>query len=56
MGFEIPIQRIEGKFKFNQNLSRVNRAGVVAALEHSRNQMDREVVAIMQGHLEVSAS
>ena len=32
IGFEVPIERIEGKFKLNQNRSSEDRAGVIAAL------------------------
>jgi transcriptional regulator len=32
VGFEIPIERIEGKFKLSQNRSTEDRAGVIAAL------------------------
>jgi transcriptional regulator len=35
VGFEIEIERLEAKFKFNQNRSLSDQAGVVAALERS---------------------
>lgn len=52
VGLEIPIRRLEGKFKFNQNRSREDQAGVVAALERSGDQLDRETAAIMRENLE----
>ena len=33
VGFELPVERIEGKFKLSQNRSDADRAGVVTALE-----------------------
>lgn len=51
VGFRIPIDRIEGKFKFNQNRSRSDQAGVVAALEGSEDPSRRGVAAIMRENL-----
>lgn len=56
VGFEIPIQRIEGKFKFNQNRSREDRASVVAALEQSSDPTAAEVAQTMRRHLNDSAT
>lgn len=56
VGFEIPVRRIEGKFKFNQNRSREDRAGVVAALERMDDPVAQEVAAIMRRRLERTAS
>ncbi|MBV9761523.1 MAG: FMN-binding negative transcriptional regulator [Acidobacteriaceae bacterium] len=47
-GFEIPITKIEGKFKLNQNRSAADRKGVVEALEESDDAMQREVAALMR--------
>ncbi len=52
VGFEIPIDRIEGKFKFNQNRSREDQAGVAEALERSDDPVGRAVAAIMRANLE----
>lgn len=46
-GFEIPIEKIEGKFKFNQNLSEGDREGVIAKLKDSDDSMERGVAQIM---------
>ena len=43
VGFEIPITRIEGKFKLSQNRIAADRAGVIAALQKSSDQAEREV-------------
>lgn len=51
VGFEIPILRIEGKMKFNQNRSREDQEGVIRALEASPDTTDRAVVEIMRGNL-----
>ncbi len=51
VGFEIPIARIDGKFKFNQNLPAADREGVVRALEKSADQIQRAVAAIMRRNL-----
>jgi transcriptional regulator len=45
--FEMPIERIEGKFKLNQNRTAEDRAGVVAALGQSPRPGDREMAALM---------
>jgi transcriptional regulator len=51
VGFEIPIGRLEGTFKFNQNRSREDRAGVVSVLERSTDPTIREVATIMHRDL-----
>ncbi len=51
VGFEIPIARIDGKFKFNQNLPAADREGVVRALEKSADQIQRAVASIMRRNL-----
>lgn len=56
VGFEMPINRIEGTFKFNQNKSSEDRAGVVAALEGAADPLVREVAAIMRSSLDQIAS
>lgn len=54
-GFEIPIERLEGKFKFNQNRSREDQAGVVAALEDADDEAMRAVSRIMRNNLRAGA-
>jgi transcriptional regulator len=51
VGFEIPIDRIEGKFKLNQNRSREDQEGVIAALEQSADPAEREVARLMRANL-----
>ncbi len=52
VGFEIPIDRIEGKFKFNQNRSREDQEGAARALESSADALARAAGAIMRGNLD----
>jgi transcriptional regulator len=51
VGFEIPIDRLEGKFKLNQNRSRADQEGVVRALEASSDPSEREVARLMRERL-----
>lgn len=51
VGIEILIDSIQGKFKFNQNTSREDQAGVIEALSTSDQQTEREVAAIMRRNL-----
>jgi transcriptional regulator len=46
IGFEVPIERIEGKFKLNQNRSSEDRAGVVQALR-AGDAGERELAEFM---------
>lgn len=46
VAFEMPIDRLEGKFKLNQNKSAADRAGVVAGLR-ARGDPDSEAVAAL---------
>lgn len=48
VGFALPIARIEGKFKLNQNRSRADQQRVVAKLE---DMQERGVAALMQNNL-----
>lgn len=52
VGFEIPIDRLEGKFKLNQNRSAEDRQGVVRALERSSHPDEREIARIMREQLD----
>jgi transcriptional regulator len=47
VGFEIPISKIEGKWKMNQNRTADDRAGVVAGLDERASLHDLEVSAEM---------
>ena len=52
MGFEIPIDRLEGKYKLSQNRSREDQQGVVRALANGNSPMGHEVAGLMQANLE----
>lgn len=47
VAFEIPIARIEGKWKLSQNKSRADRESVIATLERSGDPLVRGVAAAM---------
>ena len=51
VGFEIPIERLEGKFKLNQNRSEADQRGVVRALEQSSEQDQRAIAELMRQNL-----
>ncbi len=46
--FEIPIERVEGKFKMSQNRSEADQASVIAHLSASPDPLDQETAAVMQ--------
>jgi transcriptional regulator len=46
-GFEIKIEKLEGKFKLNQNRTAEDRAGVIDALSHSDDPLERAVASLM---------
>lgn len=48
VGFEIPITRIEGKLKLNQNRSNTDQESVVAALRRQGGPLGIEVAELMQ--------
>jgi transcriptional regulator len=48
VAFEIPITRIEGKFKLSQNRSEEDQQHVVDALTKSENELDRQVASLME--------
>jgi transcriptional regulator len=52
VGFEIPIVKLEGKFKLNQNRPVADREGVVRALEASSHPDEREVARLMREQME----
>jgi transcriptional regulator len=45
--FELPITRIQGKFKLSQDKPAEDRAGVIAALAESPHEGDRQTSALM---------
>jgi transcriptional regulator len=47
VGLEVPIDRIEGKFKLSQNHPPRNRAGVIAGLRERDGDGDAELAALM---------
>ncbi|MBU6422066.1 MAG: FMN-binding negative transcriptional regulator [Gammaproteobacteria bacterium] len=53
VAFEIEIERLEGKFKFNQNRSRADQEGVVRALSQADDPLQREVAVIMAENLKL---
>jgi transcriptional regulator len=50
VGIEIPITRLEAKFKLSQNRSAADQGGVIEALEKSADQTEREVAELMKGN------
>jgi transcriptional regulator len=48
VGFELAIERLEGKFKLSQNRQARDRANVIEALAASSSPGDREVARLMQ--------
>ena len=46
--FEIPIKRIECKFKLSQNRTAQDRANVIDALSRSENSSAHALAALMQ--------
>ncbi|MGB3461065.1 MAG: FMN-binding negative transcriptional regulator [Rhodanobacter lindaniclasticus] len=47
VGLEVAVERIEGKFKLNQNHPARNRAGVIAGLRERDGNGDAELAALM---------
>jgi transcriptional regulator len=47
VGLEVAVERIEGKFKLNQNHPARNRAGVIAGLRQRDGDGDAELAALM---------
>ena len=50
VAFEIPIARLEGKFKLSQNKTAADRAGVVTALRARGATFGAEVASLMEAH------
>jgi transcriptional regulator len=51
-GFEIPITKLEGKFKLNQNRTAADREGVIEALSTSEDSGQRAVADLMRNRSE----
>lgn len=47
VSFEVPVARMEGKFKLNQNRKAVDRAGVIEALAQSPDPGAQQIAALM---------
>jgi transcriptional regulator len=56
VAFEIPVTRLEGKYKLSQNRSAADRAGVADALGASADPAAREVAELMRAHLTTAAA
>jgi transcriptional regulator len=52
VGFRIPITRLEGKWKLNQNHPKERQARVIAALEAQGGEDALEIAALMRANLE----
>jgi transcriptional regulator len=52
VGFRIPIERLEGKWKLNQNHPPARRQKVAKALSGSGREDDREIGKLMAGEIE----
>jgi transcriptional regulator len=50
VGFEMPITRVEGKWKMSQNRPEPDREGVIAGLEERNQIRDSEVSTEMRSH------
>lgn len=48
IGFEMQIEKLEGKWKMSQNKSEMDRQGVIDGLNASNNPTDNEVAAITE--------
>ncbi len=47
-GFEIPIERLQGKFKLNQNRSMADRTRVIEILSASQDPAQRQMAALIK--------
>jgi transcriptional regulator len=50
VGFQIPIARLEAKFKLGQNKDEADRAGALAGLEGEAGEAERELARFMRGY------
>ncbi len=56
VAFEIPVTRLEGKYKLSQNRSAADQAGVAGALGASADPTAREVAELMRAQRTTSAA
>jgi transcriptional regulator len=56
IGFEMPIDKLEGKFKLNQNRDPVDRVGAIAGLEALGDSDSRALANLMRQHLGIGSS
>ncbi len=56
VGFEMPIDRIEGKFKFGQNRPSEDQVAMLDALESSTIRDPQRLAELVRGHIRRSAS
>jgi len=49
-GFELPISKLQGKFKLNQNRTAADRKGVIETLAHSDDPIERAVAGLMSAN------
>jgi transcriptional regulator len=56
VAFEIPVARIEGKFKLGQNRSIADQQGVFDALSQSSDALSRDLAELMLAGCEVAAA
>ena len=52
VAFEIPVTKLEGKYKLSQNRSETDRRSVVRMLERFEDPAAREVATLMKATLE----
>ncbi|MHB8424821.1 MAG: FMN-binding negative transcriptional regulator [Gammaproteobacteria bacterium] len=53
VAFEMPIERLEGKFKLNQNRSRADQEGVARTLAASDDPLQREIAELIAKNLQM---
>lgn len=51
VGFEIPVENIQGKWKMSQYASKEDRKGAIAGLKREASEKPAAVAEIMEGHL-----
>jgi transcriptional regulator len=51
VGFEMPVERLEAKFKLGQNRAAADRQGAIAGLERQRDDETRRMAAFMRAHV-----
>jgi transcriptional regulator len=56
VGFELPIDRLEGKFKLGQNKNTADRAGLLAGLEGEPDRASQELAAFTRAYTKRSGT